>query len=193
METFSTEKLSWIREPKNYKIEENKVVLHTEPDTDLWQNTYYNFVHDNAPVLQMSTKEKYFTFTVKTEFKSKVLFDQCGIVIYLDGENWAKASIEYEDEQISKLGSVVTNESYSDWATTDISSKLHSMYYRLSRREADYLFEVSENGKDFKQMRIFHLKKGYDEISFGIYACSPLKNSFRAVFTEMTLTDCMWE
>lgn len=193
MEMFNTGMLTWVREPMNYKIEEDKIVLHTEPDTDLWQNTYYNFVHDNAPVLKMSTKEKYFTFTVKTEFKSKVLFDQCGIAIYLDSENWAKASIEYEDEQISKLGSVVTNEGYSDWATTDISSKLHSMYYRLSRRESDFLFEISENGKDFKQMRIFHLKKGDDEIAFGVYACSPLKNSFKAVFSEMTLTDCIWE
>jgi regulation of enolase protein 1 (concanavalin A-like superfamily) len=193
MEMFNTGMLSWVREPKNYKIEEDKVILHTEPDTDLWQNTYYNFVHDNAPILQMSTKERYFTFTVKAEFKSKVLFDQCGIAIYLDSENWAKASIEYEDEQISKLGSVVTNNGYSDWATTDISSKLHSMYYRLSRREADFLFETSENGMNFKQMRIFHLCKGNDEVSFGVYACSPLKNSFKAVFSEMTFTECIWE
>lgn len=108
MEMFHTEKLFWVNEPKNHRIEERKITIYTEPDTDLWQNTYYNFIHDNAPVLQMKTQERYFTFTVKAEFQCKVLFDQCGIAIYLDSENWAKASIEYEDEAISKLGSVVT-------------------------------------------------------------------------------------
>ncbi|WP_245662995.1 DUF1349 domain-containing protein [Endozoicomonas arenosclerae] len=40
--------------------------------------------------------------------------------IYLDSENWFKASIEYENQDYSRLGSVVTNFGYSDWATTDI-------------------------------------------------------------------------
>lgn len=67
---------------------------------------------DSAPVLQMKTSEKYFSFIVKTEFDSKARFDQCGIVVYLDSENWMKASIEYENEQYQRLGSVVTNHGY---------------------------------------------------------------------------------
>ncbi|WP_397312917.1 DUF1349 domain-containing protein, partial [Paenibacillus elgii] len=31
-----------------------------------------------------------------------------------------KASIEYENEEYQRLGSVVTNHGFSDWATTDI-------------------------------------------------------------------------
>ena len=77
--------------------------------TDLWQRTYYHFRNDNAPVLQMETEEKYFSFIVKTEFTdSHHRFDQCGIVMYLDSENWVKGSIEYENEQFQHLGSVVT-------------------------------------------------------------------------------------
>ena len=44
--------------------------------------------------------------------------------MYLNSDNWFKASIEYEDEKIQRLGSVVTNHGYSDWATTDISSNI---------------------------------------------------------------------
>lgn len=36
-------------------------------------------------------------------------FDQCGVVLYLDAENWLKGSIEYENERFQHLGSVVTN------------------------------------------------------------------------------------
>lgn len=182
----------WIRIPQKYKITNDCVEIMTDPNTDLWQRTYYGFRNDNAPVLQMSSKEKYFSFTVKTQFDSKRRFDQCGIVMYLDSENWLKASIEFENEHIQRLGSVVTNHGYSDWATTDIDAKVKTMWYRLSRRESDYCIECSYDGVEFKQMRICHLWEGSEEVRFGIYACSPGQSSFKAIFTEMELTDCKW-
>ena len=69
----NTKELKWIREPKNYIINENKVEIVTEPNTDLWQRTYYHFRNDNALVLQLTTSDKYFSFVVKTEFESNVL------------------------------------------------------------------------------------------------------------------------
>ena len=100
---FETNKLEWTREPKSYSIEETKIEIITNPHTDLWQRTYYHFRNDNAPVLQMATDETYFSFVVKTEFESKHRFDQCGIVMYLDSENWMKGSIEYENEEFQHL------------------------------------------------------------------------------------------
>ena len=110
-----------------------------------------------------------------------------------NSENWLKASVEYENEEYQRLGSVVTNHGYSDWATTDIDASIKTMWYRLSRRESDYCVECSGDGVNFKQMRICHLEEGAGEISFGIYACSPENSSFEAVFTEMKITECMWK
>ena len=115
---FSLNHFKWTREPANYCITEDKIDIITKPYTDLWQRTYYHFRNDNAPVLQLETEETYFSFVVKTEFESKHRFDQCGVVMYLDSENWIKGSIEYENETFQHLGSVVTNHGYSDWATT---------------------------------------------------------------------------
>ena len=184
---------SWTRAPKDYAIGEGEITVVTEPHTDLWQRTYYGFQNDNAPVLQMTTDERYFSFTVKTEFESKRRFDQCGVVMYLDSDNWLKGSIEYENEQYQRLGSVATNLGYSDWATTDIDASVKSMWYRLSRRESDYLIECSTDGKHFKQMRICHMWKGDGEIRFGVYACSPEASSFTARFSHMELTECKWK
>lgn len=50
----------------------------------------------------METDEKYFSFVVKTEFDTKVRYDQSGVVMYLDSENWLKASMEYENENIQR-------------------------------------------------------------------------------------------
>ena len=190
---FNVNKLKWTRFPKSYVISENKIEIETLPHTDLWQETYYHFKNDNAPVLQLTTDEKYFSFVVKTQFNSKHRFDQCGIVMYLDSKNWLKASIEYENERFQHLGSVVTNNGYSDWATTEIDASIKSMWYRFSRREDDYCIECSNDGIVYKQMRICHMFKGNDTISFGIYACSPENSSFKAVFTNIELSECKWK
>ena len=107
--TLNTSELQWTRAPKAYDVRPDRISIVTEPGTDLWQRTYYGFQNDNAPVLQMKTTEQYFSFTVKTSFDSKRRFDQCGVILYLDSENWLKASIEYENERFQRLGSVVTN------------------------------------------------------------------------------------
>ena len=182
----------WTREPASFSVDGNRVRIVTKPHTDLWQRTYYHFRNDNAPVFQKETQEKFFSFTVKTEFDSKHRFDQCGVVMYLDSENWLKASIEYENEAFQHLGSVVTNLGYSDWATTEIDAAVKTMWYRFSRREDDYCIECSRDGVHFSQMRICHMHKGGGSIRFGIYACSPEASSFAAVFSDMQLTECKW-
>ncbi len=183
----------WTREPLDWRIGADTVEIVTKPHTDLWQRTYYHFQNDNAPVFQMETEEKYFSFVVKTQFEESChRFDQCGIVMYLDSENWLKASVEYENESYQHLGSVVTDRGYSDWATTAIDAGISSMWYRFSRREDDYCIECSKDGRQFSQMRICHMRNGGGKIRFGIYACSPEESSFRAVFTDMELTECKW-
>ena len=83
------ELMEWTREPQSFSIKADTLTITTAPHTDLWQRTYYHFRNDNAPVLQMKTREKYFSFVVKTDFtQSHHRFDQCGIVMYLDSDNW---------------------------------------------------------------------------------------------------------
>lgn len=189
---FDVNALRWTREPQSYVISDDSIEIVTNPFTDLWQRTYYHFRNDNAPVLQMTTQEQYFSFEVKTEFESKHRFDQCGVVMYLDSENWLKASIEYENERFQHLGSVVTNHGYSDWATTEIDASVKSMWYRLSRRADDFCLECSTDGVQYKQMRVCHMHEATDIVRFGIYACSPEDSSFKATFTNMKLGECKW-
>ena len=162
--------MKWTRKPLDYRIEPDRIEMTTAPHTDLWQRTYYHFRNDNAPVLQYETEKKYFSFI-----------------------NWLKGSVEYENESFQHLGSVVTNHGYSDWATTAIPSDVKVMWYRFSRREDDYCIECSRDGENFTQMRVCHMWEGAGKISFGIYACSPENSSFKAIFTEMKITECAWK
>ena len=201
---FTTAK--WINKPKKFVITTQLVKIVTEANTDLWQRSYYGFRHDNVPALLIESNNN-FTFTVRVTFEYRARFDQCGLIIYLDSENWFKVSIEYENEEISRLGSVVTNHGYSDWATTDIVTTT-AIWYRLSRRGSDFLIESSEDGIAFKQMRIFHLHSLGETspemgrlnpptlpelpINYGLYACSPLNSSFEAKFNNFRLDECKW-
>ncbi|MDJ0631869.1 MAG: DUF1349 domain-containing protein [Xenococcaceae cyanobacterium MO_188.B29] len=203
---FSTAR--WLNEPKLCKITHQSVNITTEPNTDFWQRSYYGFRHDNAPALLLES-EINFSFTAKVSFEYRARFDQCGLIIYLNSDNWFKASIEYENNTTSRLGSVVINLGYSDWATMDIPN-VTTMWYRLNRRGADFLIESSLDGIDFKQMRIFHLHlhclgetspemgrlnppaSAENSIRFGLYACSPLDSSFEARFDNFQLESCLW-
>lgn len=182
----------WLNQPKRFLIEKKSLSILTEPETDLWQRTYYGFSTSNAPAF-LTTVEGDFTFSVKTEFDaSSFLYDQCGILMYIDNENWFKVSVEYENKKFSRLGSVVTNLGFSDWATTDIPAGVWEMWYRLSRRGQDFYIENSVDGKIFRQMRMLHMHKPFDTANIGVYACSPLKSSFKAFFTRFKIGDCKW-
>lgn len=199
----------WLNQPKLSEINDRSVNITTEPNTDFWQRSYYGFRNDNAPALLLESKIN-FSFTAKVSFAYVARFDQCGLIIHLNSDNWFKASIEYEKEDISRLGSVVTNFGYSDWATADISTTT-SIWYRLSRRGPDFLIESSQDGNYFQQMRIFHLhclgetsatmgklnppalsEQPEQPIQFGLYACSPLNSSFEARFDNFKFKNCLW-
>ena len=62
------DQLQWTREPAACEMKDGVISITTAPHTDLWQRTYYHFRNDNAPVLQMKTREKFFSFVVKTDF-----------------------------------------------------------------------------------------------------------------------------
>ena len=173
-------------------VADGKVEMITLPHTDLWQRTYYHFRNDNAPMLLRTINERYFSFTVRTDFDSGHRFDQCGIVVYQDSDNWLKASSEYQDERMQHIGSVVTNHGFSDWATAELDASVKRVWYRLSRRGNDFRIESSLDGHRFSQMRSCHLWEAEDEIRYGIYACSPEDSSFRAIFSDFELTDCQW-
>ena len=56
----------------------------------------------------------------------------------------------------------------------------------------DFRIECSRDGVSFSQMRVCHMDGAAGRVRFGIYACSPENSSFKAVFSKMSLTDCVW-
>ena len=95
---FNIHDFRWTREPASFTVSDEKVEIVTKPHTDLWQRTYYHFRNDNAPVFQMETEEKFFTFTVKTAFDPDIwlAMDDMKNVLGSSGMNIGCAITDYD-------------------------------------------------------------------------------------------------
>lgn len=180
-----SERYTWFNEPE-FDILDNRLKIRTSPDTDFWQRTHYGFRRDNGHCL-LTPVNGDFSLSVRTEFAGNRQYDQCGLIIRLDEENWIKASTEFETEMHSRLGSVVTNRGYSDWATVDVYDGITVMWYRIKKESQDFFIDYSKDGKQWHQLRIAHLHEAFSDISAGVYACSPMESSFDAFFDNYNL------
>ena len=181
----------WFNEP-DFDIRDGRLSVVTSPDTDFWQGTHYGFRRDNGHCLFAKVRGD-FSLVVRTEFHPKKQYDQCGLMLRIDPENWIKASVEYETGSCSRLGSVVTSLGYSDWATIDIDSTVRTMWYRMQTRGNDVLIEYSHDGTVWKQLRIAHIHRSFSEMEAGVYACSPMQSSFEAIFDRFVLEESHWK
>ncbi len=166
---------------------------------DMWQRTYYGFRFDSCPA-RVWTCNSDATFSAKVNHTYSSRFDQCGLLVYVNSDCWAKSSIEWETEEMSHLGSVVTNGGFSDWATQEIPSQAQGeTWYRISRRGPDFCFEWSSDGLKWKQLRVFHLSESISSqqlllpVRIGVYAGSPVAPTCKAVFTEFSWSECCWK
>lgn len=181
----------WLQEPE-HSWDAQKLQLTCATESDFWQRTHYGFRRDNGHAL-LTPVQQDFSLIVRCHFKGNADYDQAGIMVRIDADNWIKASIEYENESFSRLGSVVTNLGYSDWATEDIPSTVHTMWYRVQGRGPDIFIETAEDGKSWEQMRITHLHAFKNNLAIGIYACSPKTGGCEVTFDHLSIGPNTWK
>jgi uncharacterized protein len=181
----------WFNEPAHYQLG-NGLQIFTDEKTDFWQRTHYGFQRDDGHCL-LTGQSGDFSLTTRVEFEPREKYDQCGLIVRVDSQNWIKVSTEYEDGHVSRLGSVSTNLGYSDWATQDVPSDRHEMWYRTSKHGQDFLLESSLDGKAWRQMRITHLRQPAEQFEIGVYACSPVGKDFRCCFKSLEISGSRWQ
>lgn len=180
----------WFNEPARFQLGAG-LEIFTDEKTDFWQTTHYGFRRDDGHCL-FTSRSGDFTLETHVEFRPLERYDQCGLMVRMNPENWIKVSTEYENEGCSRLGSVVTNLGYSDWATQDIPAGRTQMRYRISKNGSDFLLENSFDGHTWLQMRIAHLHRLADIYEIGVYACSPIGKNFWCRFKSLEISENRW-
>lgn len=191
-ETFEDEKLDerleWFNEPNNWHINsrKNALVVKPNPETDFWQETHYGFSKDNGHFLNLDV-ENGFSMEADLDLHPKNQYDQAGLMIRNSPDSWIKASIEHEEREKDKLGAVVTRNGFSDWSIQDYSDELTDISFRIVGNGCDYeIYFRGREKRDWNQIRIAHLE-GSRRTKCGLYACSPRREGFEAVFHRLQL------
>ena len=90
------EKMQWFNEPENWTIENETLTMDVTPQSDYWRISHYGFTVDDAPFLY-TMRGGEFEVKVKISGEYKERFDQAGLMIRIDKENYIKTGIEFVD------------------------------------------------------------------------------------------------
>ena len=112
------------------------------------------------------------------------LYDQAGLKLRLDAENWIKCGIEFVNGV--QQASVVVTRGVSDWSVTSLPSNPPSIYLRLRRKGDGVEVFVSENGADYRMLRLAFFPTA-EFVQVGPMCAAPDGTGFRVKFSGLTL------
>ena len=184
-------RLTWRNPPPVARIDpaRGRLIVQPAAESDFWQRTHYGFQADNGHHLAAPVQGDV-TVTTEVELHPQHQYDQAGVLLYADADCWVKLSLEYEPDEASKLGVVVTNNGFSDWSFQPFDAASLDLQFQLRRQgqdiEAAYRLP---GGAAWTTIRVAHLACAPDaRLACGLYACSPRAAGFQAEFTRLTVS-----
>lgn len=185
------EDFNWLNPPGQFLFgpEHGELILYPDDKTDFWQRTHYGFKRNDGHVLYAEIDGD-FVMTTEVSYAPVHQYDQAGLMVYFDQNCWLKTSVEGEIDEPFRLGSVVTNNGYSDWATQDYPEKEVHIGFRIERKGMDFTVYYQRPGDKWIQIRIAHLHldgPGSAPLKCGLYACSPVQKGFHARFSYLKI------
>ena len=179
----SLERMQWFNEPQNWAIEGNTLTMDVTPQSDYWRISHYGFTVDDAPFLY-TIRGGEFEVKVKITGEYKVRFDQAGLMLRIDKENYIKAGIEFVDGKYN-LSAVVTHKT-SDWSVIELDKPVDAVWIKAVRRLDAVEIFYSFDDKKYTMMRNCWLQDN-TPIMVGMMAACPDGNGFKARFEEFKI------
>lgn len=179
----SLEKMQWFNEPESWTIDNGKLVMDVTPQSDYWRVSHYGFTVDDAPFLY-TLRGGEFEVKVKISGKYKVRFDQAGLMLRIDKENYVKAGIEFVDGKYN-LSAVVTHRT-SDWSVIKLDEPVDFVWIKAVRRLDAIEIFYSFDDKEYTMMRNCWMQDN-TPIMVGMMAACPDGNGFEATFEEFKI------
>ena len=177
------ERMQWFNEPEEWAIDGNTLTMEVTPQSDYWRISHYGFTVDDAPFLY-TTRGGEFEVKVKISGDYKVRFDQAGLMLRIDKENYIKTGIEYVDGKYN-LSAVVTHTT-SDWSVIELDKPVEYVWIKAVRRLDAVEIFYSFDDKNYTMMRNCWLQDN-TPVMVGMMAACPDGNGFKATFEEFTI------
>ena len=176
-------RMKWMNEPASWNRSGDKLVVRSRTKTDFWRKTFYGYITDNGHFFYLPVSGD-FVFQARVNGQYAALYDQAGLMVRLDAENWVKCGTEFFDSQ--RHASVVFTRDFSDWSTMPDLSKTAPIWWRAVRKKDSIETLCSLDSKTFTSVR-----QGYFvpevRVNVGIMCAAPEGLGFEAVFDDLKL------
>lgn len=179
----SLDKMQWFNEPENWKIVDNSLEMDVTPQTDYWRISHYGFTVDDAPFFY-TTRGGEFEVKVRISGDYKARFDQAGLMLRIDHENYIKAGIEFVDGKYN-VSTVVTHHT-SDWSIITLDKAVPYIWIKAVRRLDAVEIFYSFDDKEYMLMRNAWMQDNCP-MMVGVMGASPDGNGFKARFDNFTI------
>ncbi|MBQ7310945.1 MAG: DUF1349 domain-containing protein [Alistipes sp.] len=177
------ERMQWFNEPEGWEIKKGTLTMDVTPQSDYWRISHYGFTVDDAPFLY-TLRGGEFEVKVKISGDYKVRFDQAGLMLRIDKENYIKAGIEFVDGKYN-LSTVVTHHT-SDWSVIELDKPVDFVWIKAVRRLDAVEIFYSFDDKKYTMMRNCWLEDN-SPVMVGMMAACPDGNGFKATFTNFEI------
>ncbi len=179
----SLEKMQWFNEPEQWKIEGNTLLMDVTPHTDYWRISHYGFTVDDAPFLY-ALRGGEFEVKVKISGGYNTRFDQSGLMLRIDHENYIKAGIEFVDGKYN-LSTVVTHRT-SDWSIISLDKPVPFVWIKAVRRLDAVEIFYSFDDEEYVMMRNAWLQDNHP-VMVGVMGACPDGDGFTATFENFSI------
>lgn len=175
--------MQWLNEPEKWSVENDRISVTSDPQTDFWRITHYGYVTNNGH-FYFREVEGDFEITVKVTGDYKDLYDQAGLMIRTDSLHWLKSGIEFVHGTLN-VSAVVTHNT-SDWSIISRNDKPSALWLKLVRKNDSAELSYSVNGKDYEMQRLAWFPPEV-KVQAGIMAAAPEGKGFTATFENLEI------
>lgn len=179
----SLDKMQWFNEPTKWEIKNNSLIMNVTPQSDYWRISHYGFTVDDAPFLY-TMRGGEFEVKVKVTGDYTARFDQAGLMLRIDHENYIKAGIEFVDGKYN-LSTVVTHHT-SDWSIIALDRPVPFVWIKAVRRLDAIEVFYSFDDVTYTLMRNAWMPDNHP-IMVGVMAACPDGNGFKARFDNFSI------
>ena len=176
-------RMKWMNQPALWNRSGGKLIVRSRAKTDFWRKTFYGYITDNGHFFYLPVSGD-FAFQACINGQYAALYDQAGLMVRLDAENWMKCGTEFFDGR--RHASVVFTRDFSDWSTMLDLSETAAIWWRVVRKKDSIETMCSLDGKSFTSAR-----QGYFvpevKANVGIMCAAPEGPGFEALFDDLKL------
>ena len=174
---------SWLNAPEKFTRDEAQLRVTTDANTDFWRTTSYGFIRDSGHFFGTHI-DGAFTAQLHVAAQYSALYDQAGMMVRVDAQNWIKCGVELSDGQLL-LSSVLTLDK-SDWAVSTAPAMPDGFWLRVTVEKGVIRVQYSTDGLRWPLLRLAPFPEAGHYL-VGPMCCTPERGGLEVVFSQFSL------